>query len=235
MTGKFKILYFGTWGYGKAGLEQLINTDTVELVKIFTKWDPGSTNVYFNQMYDLAKGTGIETINTLPEKLSKIEFEETIKNSGPIDFIISCCFDRFFPETVLKYPKISALNIHPSLLPKYRGVKPLENALMNNESEIGVTMHLLSEITDGGDIVIQKRGSINSGQTFGDLYQMQCFQLKECIVEFFKNPEKYLNAKEKQNELEKSYAPRLPFEIADSDTVNDIVKKAEKAGVKKNE
>ncbi len=223
---KFRILYFGTWGYGKAGLEELLRNANVEIVKIFTKWNPESQDPYYNQVYETAKPTGIETINTEESGLSKTDFEKEILKVKDIDIILSCCFDRFFSDQVLKHPKIGAVNIHPSLLPKYRGVKPLENALANNEPEIGVTLHVLTKVMDAGDILIQKKKLINGDQKFGDLYNLQCLQAKQIINEFFENPVHYLNSGIEQNEENKSFAPRLPFSISDSDTVNDIINKA---------
>lgn len=228
MSNKFNVLYFGTWGYGKAGLEGLIECDNVNLVKIFTKWDLESGNSYYNQVFELGVRTNAEIINTQQEKKDKDEFEKQILNSGKIDFIISCSFDRFFSPSILKYPRRAAVNIHPSLLPKYRGVKPLENALVHGENEIGITLHLLSAEVDAGDILIQKGNSINHDQTFGELYALQCFQITDCIKTFFKNPEKFVVSGKKQNDKDKTFAPRLPFEIADQDKVRDIILRAKK-------
>lgn len=223
---KLRVLYFGTWGYGKAGLEALLSSEHVQILKIFTKWNPEINNPYLNQVFEVASKTGITIINTSDEKLSKTEFESSVLNSGEADIILSCCYDRFFSNAILSYPKIAALNIHPSILPKYRGVKPLENALVNDEKEIGVTLHLLTDVVDAGDIVLQKRDLIDPKQTFRELYDLQCSRIKELTREFFEDPVKYIDSRTKQNESEKSFAPRLPFEIKDSDSVNDIISKA---------
>jgi methionyl-tRNA formyltransferase len=226
MREKVRVLYFGTWGYGKAGLEALLRNDQVQIIKIFTKWDPETNNPYLNQVFEAAKMTNIEVINTSIEQMNKSEFENAVLNSGEIDILLSCCYDRFFSDKILDYPKITSVNIHPSLLPKYRGVKPLENALVNNEKEIGVTLHLLSDAMDAGDILVQKKDHIDPTQTFAELYDLQCSQIGNIIHEFFECPDKYVDARKKQNESEKSFAPRLPFAIKDSDTVNEIIHKA---------
>jgi methionyl-tRNA formyltransferase len=222
---KIRVVYFGTWGYGKAGLEELLKNSKADVVKVFTKWDLESDNPYFNQVYETAIQAGIEMVNTREEKLLKTDFENEILKVKDVDVILSCCFDRFFSEQILKHPKIASVNIHPSLLPKYRGVKPLENALANNETEIGVTLHILTKVMDAGNILIQKRDPVNGYQKFGDLYNLQCLRIKQIINEFLENPEQYINSGVEQNENDKSYAPRLSFSISDSDTVNDIVNK----------
>ena len=223
---KIKVVYFGTWGYGKAGLEALLENTNCEILKIFTKWDLETQNPYYNQVYHAAAQTKIGIINTQEDRTSKADFEKEILKVKDVDIILSCCFDRFFSEQVLKHPKLGAVNIHPSLLPKYRGVKPLENALANNEPEIGVTLHKLTKLMDAGAILIQKKDEIHSDQKFGDLYNLQCLRIKQIINEFLETPEHYFNSATEQNENEKSFAPRLPFSISDSDTVKDIVNKA---------
>jgi len=223
---KFKILYFGTWGYGKAGLEGLICNRNAEVVKIFSKWNLESANPYYNLVYETARQTEIELINTEETVLLKEDFEKKILEVKDVDIILSCCYDRFFSDRILKHPKIGAVNIHPSLLPKYRGVKPLENALANNEPEIGVTLHLLTKVMDAGKIVMQKKDSISGNQKFGELYDLQCLRIKEIINDFLEKPQECINSAVEQNDDEKSFAPRLPFSISDSDTVNEIVSKA---------
>lgn len=226
MNKRLKVLYFGTWGYGKAGLQALVENERVEVVKIFTKWDTEVNDPYLNQVNEFAKSTGIPIVNTLKEQLTKSDFEKIVLDSGEVDFILSCCFDRVFSDQVLHYPDKAALNLHPSILPKYRGIKPLENALVNNESEIGVTLHVLSDEMDAGDIVLQTKDPIQIHQTFKQLYDLQCVQVKKIISVFFEAPDQYLQSKQKQNESEKSMAPRLPFDINDDDTVSDIICKA---------
>ena len=86
MNNKLRVLYFGTWGYGKAGLEGLMECENVNIVKVFTKWDLESGSSYYNQVFELASQTKAVIINSQKEKTSTNEFEKEILNSGKIDF-----------------------------------------------------------------------------------------------------------------------------------------------------
>lgn len=222
---KYRLLYFGTWGYGRAGLEALLELSNVQLVKVFSKWDLQNDHPYLNQVYHKAKAHDIPLINTDKAQLSKTAFQSAVLNSGEVDFILSCCYDRIFPTAVLDYPQIGALNVHPSLLPKYRGIKPLENAIWNGESEMGVTLHELVQELDAGDIVLQKAAPIEQTQSFGALYQEQCKLIRAILADFFTNPETYFANKQPQDHTQKSDAPRLPFAIQDEDTVQSIMQR----------
>ncbi|MFN7116802.1 MAG: formyltransferase family protein [Saprospiraceae bacterium] len=221
----YHVLYFGTWGYGRAGLEALLEQPNVNIAKVFTKWNLESDNIYLNQVYNLSIVNDLNLVNTATERMPKEDFNSTVLNSGTIDFIISCCYDRIFSTALLQFPTIGALNLHPSLLPKYRGIKPLENAIINQEQEMGVTLHELVKELDAGDIILQKAAPIRSEQTYGELYNQQCLLIRDIINEFFSDPEHYFNNKKPQNHLQKSEAPRLGFNIMDTDKVNEIIQK----------
>ena len=211
---KFKVLYFGTWGYGKAGLEGLIQSSNVEIVAVFTKWNPGQPDIYMDQVKNLAEEHGLSVQNTQRSLCSKLLFKETVLAYKDVDFIISCCFDRIFTLPILGLPRIKALNIHPSLLPKYRGIKPLENAMLNGDFETGISLHELSPSLDAGDIVLQKTGIlITPYKNYRMLYDEQCQVIAEQVEAFFETPLSYLRNASPQKDEEVSWAPRLPFEI----------------------
>lgn len=116
---KFKVIYFGSWGYGRAGLEGLLNHPKIDVLKIYTKFDLNSLDTYINQVYSLAQENGVKVINTRRDIMTSKEFVDEVTKNKSMDYLVSCCYDRFFPASILKYPKILALNVHPSLLPKY--------------------------------------------------------------------------------------------------------------------
>lgn len=73
------------------------------------------------------------------------------------DYLLSAHFNQLFKTNILTLPTLAALNIHPSLLPSYRGVDPVFYAMLNNEKHIGTTVHLLDEQFDTGDIISQEK------------------------------------------------------------------------------
>jgi methionyl-tRNA formyltransferase len=223
---KYKVLYFGTWGYGLAGLKALTSIENVEVIKVFTKWDLSSDNPYLNGVYQLAESKGYNIINSDKRICPKPEFERIILESEPFDFIVSCCFDRIFTQKVLDKPRIKPINIHPSVLPKYRGVKPLENAIIKGEKYTGVTIHELIAEPDAGDILLQRSDiEIPLNSTFGELYENQCEKIKELLIIFFRDPSYYLENKIKQDNAASSQAPRLSIVINSNDRVKDILEK----------
>ena len=218
-------MYFGTWGYGRAGLEALLTLEEVEIVKVFTKWDLAVENEYLNQVYKLAIHNGLEVVNSDKGSLSGADFRLAILEKGNFDFLISCCYDRIFSGFIISSPWIAALNVHPSLLPLYRGIKPLENAVANGDTEIGVTLHELITEIDAGDIILQTSSIIDHQSNFGELYGLQCNMIIYCLRKFFTDPKGFLANRAPQDHKASTEAPRLSFTNKDSDTVHDIMRK----------
>lgn len=78
-------------------------------------------------------------------------------------FILVACFPYILPQKIWQLPKVASFNIHPSLLPKYRGPNPVFWQLKNAEPHTGVTLHLVNDLVDGGDVVLQKEIIFNNG------------------------------------------------------------------------
>jgi len=223
---KFRVLYFGTWGYGAAGLKGLLKCSNVEIVKVYTKWNLEIENEYMNQVFKLTTKFNLDVFNSARELCSYRQFENDVLKNTDIDFVISCCFDRIFKKNILELPKILALNIHPSILPKYRGVKPLENAIVKNEKKTGITFHQLVEKLDAGDILLQDNSiEIKDDDTYGELYEKQCNQIELNIIKFFKDPFRYIQNKLPQDDSIVSFAPRINMKFNDKDKVWYLKKK----------
>jgi len=90
-----------------------------------------------------------------PEKVKSKTFTEKLKDVEP-DIIAIAAYGKILPKEVLDIPKHGCVNVHASLLPKYRGAAPIQWALMNGEKETGVTIFKLKETLDTGDIILQK-------------------------------------------------------------------------------
>ncbi len=103
-----------------------------------------------------------------PLRLSGDEFLEAFRNLGP-DVLVGAAFGALVPKAVLEIPRFGALNLHPSLLPRYRGPAPVQRALMQGERVTGVTVHFLDAGMDSGDIVLQEETEIRETETAGEL------------------------------------------------------------------
>lgn len=103
------------------------------------------------------------------ENLKSNEFAEQLKNLNP-DLFVVVAF-RILPLNILEIPNIGSVNLHASLLPKYRGAAPIHWAVMNGETETGCTVFFLDEDVDTGKIIAQKKISIGEMETTGDIYE----------------------------------------------------------------
>ena len=100
-------------------------------------------------------------INYVQDVSSK-DFSKTIQQYNP-DYILVACFPFKLPPEIWQIPRIACLNLHPSLLPAYRGPYPVFWQLKNGEMKTGVTLHLISEEIDAGDIVLQTEVPLRAG------------------------------------------------------------------------
>lgn len=103
-----------------------------------------------------------------PEKLKDTDFIDAIKSLRP-DIILVIAF-RILPKELFSLAKIASVNIHGSLLPKYRGAAPINWAIMNGEKQTGLTSFLLNEKVDTGSILLRKYLDITDGMTAGELH-----------------------------------------------------------------
>ena len=103
------------------------------------------------------------------DELDEPQLIEKIKNLE-VDVAVVCSFNYKIPKVLLNSTKDGFINVHPSLLPKYRGGNPYSRVIMNGEADTGVTIHFMDESFDTGDIIIQKGYHIHSKATMGTLF-----------------------------------------------------------------
>ncbi|MGB8520290.1 MAG: methionyl-tRNA formyltransferase [Candidatus Tumulicola sp.] len=89
---------------------------------------------------------------------------------GAVDLFALASYGRILPSSLLAVPRLGSLNVHPSLLPKYRGATPIQTALRDGERETGVSLMLMDAGMDTGDIVLQERVAIAAEETYGELH-----------------------------------------------------------------
>lgn len=103
------------------------------------------------------------------DKLDDKDFIKKIKDLK-VDVAVVCSFNYKIPKVLLEAVKDGFINVHPSLLPKYRGSNPYSTVIINDEKETGVTLHFMDENFDTGDIIRQQRISITPFETMGTLF-----------------------------------------------------------------
>lgn len=106
-----------------------------------------------------------------PEKIRKnVEFIETLKNLKP-DVIVVVAYGKILPKAILDIPKYGCVNVHGSLLPKYRGSAPIQWAIINGENKTGITTMYMNEGMDTGDMILKREIPIENADTYGTLYE----------------------------------------------------------------
>jgi methionyl-tRNA formyltransferase len=103
-----------------------------------------------------------------PDKVRKPEWVAKIKDLAP-DLIILTAYGQIIPQEILDIPKYHALNIHPSLLPKYRGASPIQSVILNNETETGVCLMIMDAEMDHGEIISNSKFLISNKLTYKEL------------------------------------------------------------------
>ncbi len=112
---------------------------------------------------------GLDVPVLQPESLGDENFHAQLQALEPDLFAVVAFL--ILPRSVLAIPKLGSVNVHPSLLPKYRGAAPIQWAIINGETETGVTIFQLSPRVDAGDILIQEKVAIEENETAGELYE----------------------------------------------------------------
>lgn len=161
-----KVILFGCQAISIDILRFLHAQADVEVIKVIT----------YEVVADISRGQ--ESIKTVaaemginvssPSRVSS-ELIEEIKNAQP-DLIISAYYRKIFPKKLIDIPPLGIINIHPSLLPYYRGPVPTAWAILNGESQFGITIHKVDAGIDTGDILVQASYPIGDDETGFELY-----------------------------------------------------------------
>lgn len=143
-----------------------------------------------------------------PESVKTDDFAATLTNLAP-DLLVVIAFGQVIPKTVLEIPVKGAINLHASLLPKYRGPAPIQWAIINREKETGVTTMLMDEGVDTGDMLLYKKVAINDRETSGTLHDSLAHAGAGLVLETLDKLADGSLAPIPQDDGQSSYAPLL--------------------------
>lgn len=167
-NNEIKIVFMGTPIFAVTILKAL-HEATFNIVGVFTRPDK---KVGRNQELQKSDVKVIAENYNLPViELEKINNEaiDKIMSLKP-DVIVVAAYGSILPKSILNIPKFGSINVHASLLPKYRGPSPIQNAILRGEKETGVTIMLMDEGIDTGDILAQEKIEIGQNETLDGLY-----------------------------------------------------------------
>ncbi len=146
------------------------------------------------------------------------EFVQELKEINP-DVICVVAYGKIIPKEILDIPKFGCINVHGSLLPKYRGAAPIQWAVLNGDKETGITTMFMDEGMDTGDIILKETVEIGEDETTGELWDRLSEIGGKLLVETIDQVEKNTFTREKQSE-DFTVAPMLKKEIAKIDWDN---------------
>ena len=165
-----KTTILANWGLGLEVLKSLHRMPDVEIALVVTQYQKESSDPWFNAVYDFAVDQGYNAV--VQESMSFDRLGELIMELS-IDLLISQAFMRIFPKEIFSAPKYGSINIHPSLLPKYRGSSPTKWVIWNKEKVTGLTCHYIDEGIDTGDIIYQVEVPVESGDNIEAVIERQ--------------------------------------------------------------
>lgn len=160
-----RILFFGGHDLGKITLEYLLEQNKNVVAAVMTETD--------NEWYHgLEEVTDKYNLKLFEEKnINNNQFVEKVRDELKPDLIVSVNFDQIFKKEIINIPEKGCINIHASLLPKYRGRAPLNWAILKGEKETGVTVHYINEGIDTGQIILQEKIEIKKKDYIADILE----------------------------------------------------------------
>ena len=205
-----KIIFMGTPEFAVPSLEMLLKHH--EVVAVVTQPDKPKgrgKKLMFSPVKEKALQAGIEVLQ--PEKVKEKEFIEILKNYHA-DLIAVTAFGQILPEEILNMPKYGCINVHGSLLPKYRGAAPLQWAVINGEKETGVTTMYMAKGMDTGDMLLKEKIEVSSQDTYGSIHDKLCVIGAELLLKTIEGLEKGTLQRIPQQEEQATYASMLTKE-----------------------
>lgn len=164
-----RIVFMGTPDFAAASLQKLID-DGFDVVGVFTQPDKPKgrgMELAFSPVKQVALKYSLPVYQ--PEKMRDGTAVRIIRELQP-DVLAVVAYGRILPDDILAVPRLGAVNVHASLLPKYRGAAPIQWAVLNGDRETGVTTMYLAHDMDTGDMIYTEKLSIGEFETSGELF-----------------------------------------------------------------
>ena len=221
-----RIVFMGTPDFASASLQKLID-EHFDVVGVFTQPDKPrgrGMEMSFSPVKQTALANGLPVFQ--PEKMRDGTALSQIKALSP-DILVVVAYGRLLPDDILAVPKYGAVNVHGSLLPKYRGAAPIQWAVLNGDKVTGVsTMYLASEM-DSGDIIYTSQTEIGEFETSGELFDRLMVMGAELLVKTLRDIEAGTAPRTPQNHAEATHVSMLDKSISPinwNKTPREIVK-----------
>ena len=208
MMSELRIVFAGTPEFAAAHLNSILNSSH-EVIAVYTQPDRPS-------------GRGIKLLPSPVKKLAlannlpvnqpaslRNEDEHRLLESYSADALIVVAYGLILPREILAVPRFGCINVHASLLPRWRGAAPIERALLAGDKVSGITVMQMDEGLDTGDILLKSEVSIDDSNTRNDLESKLTEVGCEALIKALNNLEELLKTPEKQDDSQSCYAGKL--------------------------
>jgi methionyl-tRNA formyltransferase len=207
-----RLIFCGTPQFAVPSLQELIARPDFEILAVVTQPDrpKGRGNeISFSPVKQAALGAGIAIHQ--PQKIRAPEFQSTLQSLAP-DVIVIIAYGQIIPARLLTIPKLGWINLHASLLPKYRGAAPINWAIVNGETTTGLTTMRIDAGMDTGDMLLQEELSIGPKETASQLAARMSETGAALMLKTLRGLSSGTIAPRSQNHQAATYAPLLKKE-----------------------
>ncbi|MEP6822937.1 MAG: methionyl-tRNA formyltransferase [Chthoniobacterales bacterium] len=207
-----RVLFIGTGEIGVPVLRWLIDSPEHELVGVVTQPDKPVGRSQRVEAPPIKAALGAVPVPVLqPERIKREEAIAEIRALEP-EVIVVMAYGQILPRAVLEIPPVACLNLHASLLPKYRGAAPIQAAIATGERETGITVMYMDVGLDTGDILLESRIAIAANETGGSLHDRLGEIAPEALAEALAKLAHGNASRVPQNNDEATHAPKLERE-----------------------
>ena len=217
------IVFMGTPDFAVGTLETLINSehDVTAVVTQPDKPKGRGGKMMFTPVKEAAVKAGIEVYQ--PQKVKDAEFIGVLKKLNP-DVIVVVAFGQILPKEILELPKYGCINVHASLLPRWRGAAPMQWAILEGDEKTGVTTMQMSEGLDTGDMLLKAETVIEKEDTAETIHDRLSRMGKYLLLETLEKVEKGEIVPQKQDDSLSCYAKMLKKDMGKIDMNWDAAK-----------
>jgi methionyl-tRNA formyltransferase len=203
-----RIVFIGTGEIGVPTLRALVNSEH-EVVAVVTQQDKPVGREQRVEPPPIKKAIGKTRIPILqPARIKDQQATEEIRDIAP-DVIVVVAYGQILPRDVLEIPRLSCLNLHASLLPRWRGAAPIQAAIAAGDCETGITAMYMDEGLDTGDILLQRSVEILANDTGGSLHDRLAQIAPEALLESLRLLAAGSAPRIPQDNARATYAPKL--------------------------
>lgn len=203
---KISVIFIGTGEFGSNTLEELSKNEKFHIPLVITGLDKQAGRK-LRMQFSPIKETAIKNKLVIQQTSNIIELKQKIIQLKP-DYLLVVAYREIIKKELLDIPKIASINIHPSLLPKYRGASPIQEAILNGDKSTGVSWIIMNNKMDSGDIIEQIKLDVieyYTAETLSEkLSKLSAEKTPEILLNFLNN-----GTSKKQDESQSSYCKKI--------------------------